>query len=96
MVQGRLFSVLHVRCGILAGNIEQCTKNISYLSHKERVVLFLRIFPYTFNEALFERNYMLNYLWAGMILVGIVVAAFQGNLGAVCEGVIASSKEAVE
>lgn len=39
---------------------------------------------------------MLNYLWAGMILVGIVVAAFQGNLGAVCEGVIASSKEAVE
>ena len=39
---------------------------------------------------------MLNYLWAGMILVGIVVAALEGNLGAVCEGVIASSKEAVE
>lgn len=39
---------------------------------------------------------MLNYLWAGMILVGIVVAAFEGNLGAVCEGVVASSKEAVE
>lgn len=39
---------------------------------------------------------MLNYLWAGMILVGIVVAAFEGNLGVVCEGVIASSKEAVE
>lgn len=39
---------------------------------------------------------MLNYLWAGMILLGIVVAAFQGNLSAVCEGVIASSKEAVE
>lgn len=39
---------------------------------------------------------MLNYLWAGMILVGIVVAAFEGNLDAVCEGVIASSKEAVE
>ena len=39
---------------------------------------------------------MLNYLWAGMILVGIVVAAFQGNLGEVCEGVINSSKEAVE
>jgi len=39
---------------------------------------------------------MLNYLWAGMILVGIIVAAFQGNLGMVCEGVIASSKEAVE
>ncbi len=39
---------------------------------------------------------MLNYLWAGMILVGIVVAAFRGNLGEVCEGVINSSKEAVE
>lgn len=39
---------------------------------------------------------MLNYLWAGMILVGIVVAAVEGNLEAVCEGVIASSQEAVE
>ena len=39
---------------------------------------------------------MLNYLWAGMILVGIIVAAFQGNLGKVCEGVINSSKEAVD
>lgn len=39
---------------------------------------------------------MLNYLWAGMILVGIIVAALEGNLEAVCEGVIASSKEAVE
>lgn len=29
-------------------------------------------------------------------MVGILVAAFQGNLDAVCEGVIASSKEAVE
>lgn len=39
---------------------------------------------------------MLNFLWAGMILIGIIVAAFQGNLNAVCEGVITSSKEAVE
>lgn len=39
---------------------------------------------------------MLNYLWAGMILVGIVVAAFQGNLEEVCEGVVDSSREAVE
>ena len=39
---------------------------------------------------------MLNYLWAGMILIGIMVASFNGNLGAVCEGVIASAKEAVE
>ncbi len=29
-------------------------------------------------------------------MLGIVVAAFEGNLGTVCEGVIASSKEAVE
>lgn len=39
---------------------------------------------------------MLNYLWAGMILLGILVAAFQGNLEAVCEGVVDSSQEAVE
>lgn len=39
---------------------------------------------------------MLNYLWAGMILFGIIVAAFQGNLEAVCEGIITSSKEAVD
>ncbi len=39
---------------------------------------------------------MLNYLWAGMMLVGIIVAAFQGNMGAVCGGVIDSSKEAME
>ncbi len=39
---------------------------------------------------------MLNYLWAGMILIGMIVAAFEGNLEVVCEGVIASSKEAVE
>lgn len=39
---------------------------------------------------------MLNYLWAGMILLGIIVAAFQGNLEAVCEGVVDSSQEAVE
>ena len=39
---------------------------------------------------------MLNYLWAGMILVGIIIAAIQGNLAEVCEGVITSSKEAVE
>jgi len=39
---------------------------------------------------------MLNYLWAAMILIGIVIAALEGNMQTVCEGVIASSKEAVE
>lgn len=39
---------------------------------------------------------MLNGLWAGMLLLGIIVAAFTGNLEGVCEGILASSKEAVE
>lgn len=41
-------------------------------------------------------RYMLNYLWAGMLLFGMIVATVEGNLQAVCEGVIESSKEAVE
>lgn len=38
---------------------------------------------------------MLNYLWAGMILVGICYGALTGNLGAVGEGALASAGEAV-
>ena len=38
---------------------------------------------------------MLNYLWAGMILIGIVWAAFHGTLNEVTEGVLNSAKEAV-
>ena len=38
---------------------------------------------------------MLNGLWAGMILLGVVWAAFQGNLGAVTEGALIGAKEAV-
>lgn len=38
---------------------------------------------------------MLNILWAGMILIGIVWAVFQGNLEAVTNGVLESAKEAV-
>lgn len=38
---------------------------------------------------------MLNYLWGGMILIGIVVAAFTGRLGDVTNGAIDSAKEAV-
>ena len=38
---------------------------------------------------------MLNGLWAGMILVGVVWAAFQGNMGAVTTEVLAGAKEAV-
>lgn len=38
---------------------------------------------------------MLNYLWGGMILMGIVVAAFTGNMGTITNGVVDSAKEAV-
>lgn len=38
---------------------------------------------------------MLNYLWAGMMLVGIVWGAFHGTLGEVTEEALNSAKEAV-
>ncbi|NLK97925.1 MAG: nucleoside recognition protein [Epulopiscium sp.] len=39
---------------------------------------------------------MLNYLWGFMILIGIIVAAFTGTMGAVTQTAINSSKEAVQ
>ena len=38
---------------------------------------------------------MLNYLWGAMIFIGIVVAAFNGNMAEVTNGAIDSAKEAV-
>lgn len=38
---------------------------------------------------------MLNVLWAGMMLIGILWAAFHGNLEAVTDGALESAKEAV-
>ena len=38
---------------------------------------------------------MLNYLWAGMILVGICYGAATGNFEAVGNGALESSKEAI-
>lgn len=38
---------------------------------------------------------MLNYLWAFMMVVGVLWAAFHGNLNAVTDGAISSAKEAV-
>lgn len=38
---------------------------------------------------------MMNYLWAGMILVGILWAAFHGNLEQVTMGVLDGAGEAV-
>lgn len=37
----------------------------------------------------------MNYLWAFMILIGVVFAAFNGNLPAVTEAALSSAKEAV-
>lgn len=38
---------------------------------------------------------MLNYIWAFMMLVGILWGGFHGNLGAVTEGALSSAKEAI-
>ncbi len=39
---------------------------------------------------------MLNYLWTGMILIGIVVAAFMGRMGDVTNAALESAKDAVQ
>ena len=41
------------------------------------------------------RFFMLNYLWAGMIAVGIVYGVFSGNMEAVTNGALDSAKEAI-
>ena len=38
---------------------------------------------------------MLNYLWAGMIIIGILYGAFQGNMAAITNAALDSSNEAV-
>ena len=38
---------------------------------------------------------MLNYLWAGMILVGIIFAAFTGRMPDITNAALDSSKEAI-
>lgn len=38
---------------------------------------------------------MLNYLWAGMILIGVCYGAMTGNMAAVGEGALESAREAV-
>ena len=37
----------------------------------------------------------MNYLWGGMILVGVIYAAFTGNMNAVTNQALASAKEAI-
>lgn len=38
---------------------------------------------------------MLNFLWAGMMIVGVIYATFTGNVAAVTDAALASSKEAI-
>ncbi|MBE5925428.1 MAG: nucleoside recognition protein [Lachnospiraceae bacterium] len=38
---------------------------------------------------------MLNYIWGGMIIIGIAYAICTGNMEAVTNGIISSSKEAI-
>ena len=38
---------------------------------------------------------MLNYLWSGMILIGILFAAFSGKMSDITIAALDSSKEAV-
>ncbi|MCM1496518.1 MAG: hypothetical protein NC089_12085 [Bacteroides sp.] len=38
---------------------------------------------------------MLNYIWAFMIIIGIIVAAFTGTMEPVSSGILDSSKEAI-
>ncbi len=38
---------------------------------------------------------MLNYLWAGMIMIGIIYAVFTGNMESVTNGALDSAKEAI-
>ena len=38
---------------------------------------------------------MLNYLWAGMIIIGVIYAAFTGRLPDVTNAALDSSKEAI-
>ena len=40
-------------------------------------------------------NDMLNFLWAGMIVIGVIYAALQGNIGSVTDAALDSSREAV-
>lgn len=44
----------------------------------------------------FNTDYMLNYIWGGMILISVVIGTFTGKIDAVTEAAIASAETAVE
>ena len=43
----------------------------------------------------FRREPMLNYLWAGMIIVGVIFGAFNGKMPDITNAALDSAKEAV-
>ena len=48
-----------------------------------------------FHDFMWKWSSMLNFLWAAMIVIGIVYGAFTGNMTAVSDGALDSAKEAV-
>lgn len=50
---------------------------------------------YIIEQSSFSRQEMLNYIWAFMILVGILYGSVTGNISAVGNGIIDSAKEAI-
>lgn len=59
-------------------------------------VFVLNIHPGSYDILKSRRGfYMLNYLWAGMILIGIIFAAFTGRMPDITNAAIDSSKEAI-
>ena len=46
-----------------------------------------------FHDFMWKWSSMLNYLWAAMIVIGIVYGAFTGNMTAVSDGALDSAKE---
>lgn len=48
-----------------------------------------------FHDFMWKWSSMLNYLWAAMIVIGIVYGALSGNVTAVSDGALDSAKEAV-
>lgn len=42
-----------------------------------------------------DQEKRMNYLWAGMLLVGIVYGSFRGRMPAITEAALSSSKEAI-
>lgn len=67
----------------------------SEVLHLGRSYDFYIQFLFQYKKADTERLYMLNYIWAFMILVGVVYAAFTGNMAAVTDAALGSAQEAV-